>query len=104
MTELSADEYRIKWHEEKRKQYERGQRFINAIKSGDEVKIERWPIKSTVGDPYTMSEYKDIHEKKTVKIFAVVNKPGAVYFTTTAGEAIDADSIIKWEIQKSLFD
>ena len=96
---MTESEYRQQWHEARRLQYEQGQKFINEIKPGDTVRIERYVIPSTVGTPYAMSQYKDRKEKKTVKVYAVNNEPGSIWFTTVAGDVIEAESIIKWEIQ-----
>ncbi len=96
---MTESEYRQQWHEARRLQFERGQKFINEIKPGDTVRIERYLISSTVGTPYAMSSYKDRKEKKTVHIYAVNNEPGAVWCTTEAGDVIEAESVIKWEIQ-----
>lgn len=92
-------EQRQQWHEARRLQFELGQKFINEIKPGDTVRIKRYLIPSTVGTPYAMSPYKDRTEKKTVHIYAVHNEPGAVWCTTEAGDVIEAESIIKWDIQ-----
>ena len=96
---MTESEYRQQWHEARRLQYEQGQKFINEIKPGDTVRIERYLIPSTVGTPYAMSETKNYREKKTVKVYAVHNEPGSVWFTTNTGDVIEADSIIKWTIQ-----
>lgn len=96
---MNEIEYCQQWHEARRKQYEQGQKFINEIKPGDTVRIERYLIPSTVGTPYAMSSTKNYREKKTVHIYAVSNEPGATWCTTTAGEVIEAESVIKWDIQ-----
>lgn len=92
-------EQRQQWHEARLLQFELGQKFINEIKPGDTVRIKRYVIPSTVGTPYAMSPYKDRTETKTVKVYAVTNEPRAYWITTTAGDVIEAESIIKWEIQ-----
>ena len=81
--------------EEKKKQYERGQDFINTIQSGETYKIERYVY--TDLSPYALHEHSDVTEKKVIKIYAVNKGNGAAWFTTTTGEAIEADTIIKWE-------
>jgi hypothetical protein len=96
---MTDSEYRQQWHEARRLQYEQGQKFINEIKPGDTVRIERYTVPSTVGTPYAMSPAKNYREKKTVKVYAVNNEPGSVWFTTSTGDVIEADSIIKWTIQ-----
>lgn len=96
---MTDSEYRQQWHEARRLQYELGQKFINEIKPGDIVRIERYVIPSTVGTPYVMSETKNYREKKTVKIYSINNEPGSVWFTTASGDVIEADSIIKWTVQ-----
>lgn len=96
---MTDNEYRQQWHEGRRLQYEQGQKFINEIKPGDTVRIERYLISSTVGTPYAMSPYKDRKENKTVRVYSVHNEPGSVWFTTSTGDVIEADSIIKWTIQ-----
>lgn len=96
---MTESEYRQQWHEARRLQYEQGQRFINEIKPGDTVRIERYLIPSTVGTPYAMSPTKNYREKKTVHIYAVNNEPGVAWVTTSAGDVIEAESVIKWDIQ-----
>ena len=90
-----TDYYREHYWEEKKKQYERGQDFINTIQSGETYKIERYVY--TDLSPYALDEHSDITEKKVIKIYAVNKGNGAAWFTTTTGEAIEADTIIKWE-------
>ena len=90
-----TDYYRQHYWEEKKKQYERGQDFINTIKSGETYKIERYVY--TDLSPYALDEHSDVTEKKVIKIYAVNKGNGAAWFTTTTGEAIEADTIIKWK-------
>lgn len=80
----------------KKAQHQRALDFMAEAKAGDTYRIERYAIDDGAW-PYEMSRYKDLHEKRTITIYAVNKKPGALWFTTTTGEAIDADSLIKWE-------
>ena len=90
-----TDYYRAHYWKEKEKEYERGQNFINTIKAGETYKIKRYVY--TDLNPYSLHEHSDITETKVIKIFAINKGNGAAWFTTTKGEAIDADTIIKWE-------
>ena len=91
--DYNTPEYKERYWPEKKKQYERGQEFINAIKPGDVVRIERYTI--TNDSPYSLSKYADYHTTQSVKIYAV-NKGQCPWFTTNMGEAIDAEAVIKW--------
>lgn len=77
-----------------RAEHQRALDFFAQVKPSDTVKIERYACVSS--HPYCLDKYADIHEKKTVKIYAM-NKNG-LWFTTYAGQAIDADTLLKWEI------
>lgn len=92
--DYDTPEYKERYWPEKKKQYERGQEFINAVKLGDVVRIERYTI--TNDSPYSLSKYADLHTTQTVKIFAVNKNDAHPWFTTNMSEAIQADSIIKW--------
>ena len=89
-----SDEYKQRYWEEKKKQHERGQDFINAVKPGDVVRLERYTI--TNSSPYSLSDYADIRTTQTVKIYAVSKSDSFPYFTTNMGDTILADSVIKW--------
>lgn len=89
-----SDEYRQRYWEEKKKQHKRGQDFINAVKPGDVVRLERYTI--TNSSPYSLSDYADIRTTQTVKIYAVNKSDSFPYFTTNMGDTILADSVIAW--------
>ena len=89
-----SPEYRQRYWEEKKNQYERGQSFINSINVGDIIKLERYAILNS--SPYSLSPYSKIHTSQTVKVYAINKNHGNAWFTTYSGEAIEADSIIKW--------
>lgn len=93
-----TDEERQRWHEEKGAQHQRACDFLAEARPGDSYKIERYAIYE-VGVPYALSRFANIRNKQTVTLYAVHNEPGAQWFTTTKGEAIEADSLIKWERQ-----
>lgn len=80
----------------KKEQHKRALDFIAEAKAGDTYKIERYAIDDGAW-PYEMSRYKDVHEKRVITIYNVNKKNGALWFTTQNGEAIDAESLIKWE-------
>ena len=93
---------------EKKSQHQREIRFMAEAKAGKTYRIERYAIPQT-GIPHTLSNYANIHKKQTVTIYTVHNEPyrNSFWFTTTTGEAIEADTLIKWEqlpVQKNLFD
>lgn len=95
---MSTDEERAAYWAEMKAQHQRALDFIAEAKAGDTYRIERYAVDPVaVMEPYELSPYKDVHEKRTITVFAVNKKPGALWFTTTKGEAIDADSLIKWE-------
>ena len=89
-----SDEYRARYWEEKKLQHQRGQDFINAVKPGDVVRLERYTI--TNSSPYSLSDYADIRTTQTVKIYAVNKSDSFRYFTTNMGDTILADSVIAW--------
>ena len=89
-----SDEYRARYWEEKKLQHQRGQDFINAVKPGDVVRLERYTI--TNSSPYSLSDYADIRTTQTVKIYAVNKSDSFPYFTTNMGDTILADSVIAW--------
>lgn len=80
--------------EEKKKEYERALDFFEQVQSGDTVKIERYAFPQF--SPHSCEKYAHIHDKKTIRVYAM-NLNG-LWFTTYTGEAIDAKTIIKWEI------
>ena len=86
------EEYR----EAQRKQAENARNFIAEAKAGETYRIERYAI-TEVGIPHALTEYAHIHDKRVITIYAVNRDHGAHWFTTTKGEAIDADTLIKWE-------
>ena len=86
--------YKDRYWPEKKKQHERGQEFINAVKPGDVVRIERYTF--TNDSPYSLSNEADHHTTQTVKIFAVHANDAHPWFTTHQSEAIPADSVIHW--------
>ena len=94
METWQTPEYKQRYWEEKKKQYERGQEFIHAIKPGDVIRIERYSI--TNETPYSLSKYADIHTTQTVKIYAVHAQEAHPWFTTNYGDAIEAEAVIKW--------
>lgn len=79
--------------EEQGKEHRRALDFFAQIKPGDTVKIERYAFPEY--HPYMSNRLAHIHDKKTVTVYAM-NQNG-LWFTTTAGEAIGADTLIKWE-------
>ena len=98
MNEYDEEYLRVKnrpYFEAKGRQHQRALEFMAEAKEGDEYKIERYAIEET-GIPYELSRYKDVHERKIIKIFAMNRQPGALWFTTYKGEAISAESLIKW--------
>ena len=80
----------------KKAQWQRACDFIAEAKAGDTYRIERYAIPLT-GIPHALSRYANDHEKRTVTLYAVHDDAGFKWFTTTTGEAIDADTLIKWE-------
>ena len=93
---------------EKKSQYQLALDFMSEAKSGETYFIERYAIPLT-GIPHALSEYSNIHKKQTITLYALHNEPSrnSLWFTTTTGEAIEADTLIKWErlpIQGKLFD
>ncbi len=80
----------------KKAQHQRALDFLAEARPGDTYRIERYAIDDGAW-PYEMSRYKDVHEKRVITLYAVHNGNGALWFTTTTGEAIEADTLIKWE-------
>ena len=95
LNEYEPYTYEQYWHE-KNGQYIRAIQFINEAKPGETYRIERYAI-TEVGIPHALTRYAHLHDKRTVTIYAVNKNNGAHWFTTTTGEAIDADTLIKWE-------
>ena len=93
---MLTEEERRRWHEEKRKQHQRALDFMADVKAGETYRIERYAIPQT-GVPHALSEYANVHDKRNITIYAVNKNAGALWITTTKGEAIDADTLIKWE-------
>lgn len=86
----------------KKAQYQRALDFISTVVPGESYKIERYAIKDGAF-PYELSAYAHIRDKRIITVFSVNRNNGALWFTTTKGEAIDADSLIKWEkVQRQL--
>ena len=79
-----------------RQQRENARNFIAEVTPGETYRIERYAI-TEVGIPHALTRYAHLHDKRTVTICAVNKNNGAHWFTTTTGEAIDADTLIKWE-------
>lgn len=94
MDYYDTPEYKERYWSEKKKQYERGQEFINAIKPGDVVRIERYNF--TNDNPYSLSKYANVHINQSVKIYAVHANDAHPWFTIYGGEAIQAEAVIKW--------
>jgi hypothetical protein len=93
----------LDYWEEKKKEYQRAIDFLENAKPGETYRIERYAIPES--HPYSMNKFANVHDKKTVKIYAI-DKQG-LWFTTYDGTAIYADTLIKWERlpeQKELFD
>lgn len=80
----------------KKTQHQRALDFLAEARPGDTYRIERYAIPVT-GIPHALSVYADRHEKRIVTVYAKATGSGAYWFTTTTGEAIDADTLIKWE-------
>ena len=80
----------------KKAQHQRALDFLAEARPGDTYRIERYAIDDGAW-PYEMSRYKDVHEKRVITVYSVNRVPGAYWFTTTTGEAIEADTLIKWE-------
>lgn len=80
----------------KKAQHQRALDFLAEARPGDTYRIERYAIDDGAW-PYEMSRYKDVHEKRVITVYSVNRAPGALWFTTTTGEAIEADTLIKWE-------
>ena len=81
---------------EKGRQHQRALDFLAEARPGDTYRIERYALPQT-GIPHALSPYADRHEKRVITLYAVHNGNGALWFTTTTGEAIEADTLIKWE-------
>jgi len=77
-------------------QHQRALDFMAEVIPGATYRIERYAIDDGAW-PYEMSKYAHIHEKRVITVYSVNRAPGAYWFTTTTGEAIDAASLIKWE-------
>ena len=92
MTEAESARY---WAA-KKAQLQRALDFLAEARPGDTYRIERYAIDDGAW-PYEMSKYAHIHEKRVITVYSVNRAPGAHWFTTTTGEAIDAASLIKWE-------
>ena len=80
----------------KKAQHQRALDFLAEARPGDTYRIERYALPQT-GIPHELSEDADVHEKRVITLYAVHNGNGAYWFTTTTGEAIEADTLIKWE-------
>ena len=80
----------------KKAQHQRALDFLAEARPGDTYRIERYAIDDGAW-PYEMSRYKDVHEKRVITVYAKATGSGAYWFTTTTGEAIEADTLIKWE-------
>ena len=78
---------------EKKLEYDRAVDFLDNVKAGDVVRLERYAYPEW--SPYGLNRDADIHTRGTYQIFAT-NKEG-LWFTVTTGEAIDARSVITWE-------
>ena len=91
-----TDEERAAYWAEKKAQHQRALDFIAEAKAGDTYRIERYALPQT-GIPHALSRYANVRDKRTITIYAINKTAGALWFTTTTGEAIDADTLIKWE-------
>lgn len=105
---MTVEEEHARYWKEKKSQHQRALDFMAEAKPGETYYIERYAITLT-GIPYALSEYANFHKKQTITLYALHNEPlrNSLWFTTTTGEAIEADSLIKWErlpIQGKLFD
>ena len=80
----------------KKAQHQRALDFLAEARPGDTYRIERYALPQT-GIPHELSEDANVHEKRVITLYAVHNGNGAYWFTTTTGEAIEADTLIKWE-------
>lgn len=98
-----TEEESARYWEAKKTQHQRALDFLAEARPGDTYRIERYPIDDGAW-PYEMSHYKDVHEKRVVTVYAKATSPGALWFTTTTGEAIDAKSLIKWERQPKQYE
>ena len=105
---MTVEEEHARYWKEKKSQHQRALDFMAEAKAGDTYHIERYAISQT-GIPHALSDYANVHKKHTITLYAVHNEPSrnSLWFTTTTGEAIEADTLIKWErlpIQGKLFD
>lgn len=78
---------------EQKKEYDRAVVFLDNVRAGDTVRLERYAYPET--NPYGQNRHADIHTRGTYQIFATDKE--ALWFTVTTGEAIDARSVINWE-------
>lgn len=93
---MTTPEERVAYWAEKKAQHERALAFLSEAKPGETYRIERYAI-TEVGVPHALSRFAHVRDKRTVKINAVHNGGGAYWFTTSTGEAIEADTMIKWQ-------
>ena len=105
---MTVEEKHARYWTEMKSQHQRALDFMAEAKSGETYHIERYAIPLT-GIPHALSEYANVHKKHTITLYAIHNEPSrnSLWFTTTTGEAIEADTLIKWErlpIQGKLFD
>ena len=105
---MTVEEECARYWTEKKSQHQRALDFMAEAKAGETYHIERYAIPQT-GIPHALSEYANVHKKHTITLYAVHNEPSrnSLWFTTTTGEAIEADTLIKWArlpIQGELFD
>jgi len=93
-----TDAEHARYWAEKKAQHQRALDFMAEAKAGETYRIERYCIIET-GIPHALSRWANVRDKRTVTLYAVHNEPSrnALWFTTTAGEAIEADTLIKWE-------
>lgn len=78
---------------EQKKEHDRAVDFLERVRPGDTVRLERYAYQEHY--PYCLNRHADEHKTGTVRIYAVMKD--VLWFTTYAGEAIDARTIIAWE-------
>ena len=81
--------------EEKKKEHERAIAFMEEVKPGDVVQVERYGY--PMFHPYSMEEQAYIVRER-LTVYAM-DKRG-LYFTATNGNAYDAAAMVKWRVIK----
>ena len=85
----------------KKAQHQRALDFLAEARPGDTYRIERYALPQT-GIPHELSEDADVHEKRVITLYAVHNGNGAYWFTTTTGEAIEAEEGLHFRVDEFL--